>query len=106
MRTRPQPTLRAVLAEAGAVVRLGLSTGCGAAPTDSTAVAPGGGNPEQVTGPYSQFDRDAAQMVHTVAQWDAPKSLVVNDATRIALSMGQSKEISDRVGKLVKDAVT
>jgi LPXTG-motif cell wall-anchored protein len=105
MRTRPFPALRAALAAAAAVVLVGLATGCGAAPTNSTAVAPGG-NPEQLPGPYTQFDRDAAQMVHTVAQWDAPKSLVVNEATRIALSMGQSKEISDRVERLVKDAVT
>jgi LPXTG-motif cell wall-anchored protein len=95
-----------VLAAVATVIVVGLATGCASAPTNS-AVAPGGGYPDQVPyGPYAQFDRDAAQMVHTVAQWDAPKSLVVNQATRIALSMGQSKQIADKVDKLVKDGVT
>ena len=107
MRTRPLPTFRAVLVAVAAVVVVGLAGGCGAAPTDSSAVAPGGGNPDQLTpGPYAQFDHDAAQRVHTVAQWDAPQSLVVNQATRIALSMGQSQQIADKVDKLVKDRVT
>jgi LPXTG-motif cell wall-anchored protein len=103
--TPPRQTVRALLAATAAVVLVGLSAGCGAEPVDS-AVAPGGGNTEQVPGPYAQFDRAAAQLVHTVAEWQHPKSLVVDQAERIGLSIGQSKEIKQRMDTLVKDGVT
>lgn len=107
MRTGPLPTIRAALAAAGVLVMVGLATGCGAAPSDSTAVAPGGINSEQQPpGPYAEFDRAAAQMVHTVAQWEHPEHLTVGEAERVALSIGQSQEIATKVEQLVKNGVT
>jgi hypothetical protein len=106
MRSRPLPTIRAALAAAGVLVLVALASGCGAAPNDSSAVAPGATNQEQVPpGPYADFDRAAAQMVHTVAQWQHPEHLTVGESERIALSIGQSDEIATKVDQLVKDGV-
>lgn len=105
MRTPARLLNRAVLAAVGAVLVVGLASGCGREPVDSSAVAPGGPSQELPPGPYAQFDRAAAQLVHTVAQWQHPARLTVDRAERIGLSIGQSQEIADKMNTLVKDGV-